>query len=151
MISDVKNISHIFESKLFITLPKPSVCNAFAFDICSICPANGLTKTSIPKKRRAKKTREINLYSPEYLEKKHGINLNTVKINKDLSTDKKISFGFYNALIFYVVIIIALSRVLFFFQDLIAQYMPFTKFYLDYFFENIRNIFEIFKNLVSNH
>ena len=112
---------------------------------------SNITKTSIPKKRRAKKTREINLYSPEYLEKKHGINLNTIKINKDLSTDKKISFGFYNALIFYVVIIIALSRVLFFFQDLIAQYMPFTKFYLDYFFENIRNIFEIFKNLVSNH
>ena len=43
-------------------------------------------------KRAKRKPREINLYSPEYLAKKHGINLSENVEKK--SSKKKVSFGF---------------------------------------------------------
>ena len=90
------------------------------------------------------------MYSPEYLAKKHGISLNDVN-NNNKKPSQKVSFGFYNSLILFIFILVTLSRVLYFFQDFIAQKLPFTEFYLNYFFENIRNIFEIFKSLISNY
>ena len=106
-------------------------------------------KKNKSKKIAARKPRAINLYSPEYLAKKHGINLN--KINDEPKNNKKASFGFYGSLIILIVIVIALSRSLYFFQDFIIDKLPFTKYYLEYFFENIRNLFEIWKNLISSY
>ena len=103
------------------------------------------------KKKPVKKNREINLYSPEYLAKKHGIVLTNKSAENNSLSSKKISFGFYNSLIVFIVFIIALSKGLHFLQDLIILNLPFTEFYLDYFFETIRNIFEIWKNLISNY
>ena len=111
-------------------------------------PATKITK---PKTKKVKKPREINLYSPEYLQKKHGISLDNVETNKKQITNKKVSFGFYNSLIFLIVVIIFVSRGLYFFQDFITQNLPYTEFYLDYFFESMRNMFEIFKNLISSY
>ena len=110
-----------------------------------------ITKIPKPKTKKVKKPREINLYSPEYLQKKHGINLNNVERNKKQISDKRVSFGFYNSLLLLVVVIISFSRVLYFFQDFITQNLPFTEFYLNYFFESMRNMFEIFKNLISSY
>jgi predicted Zn finger-like uncharacterized protein len=112
-----------------------------------------LTKIPKPKKKGVKKTREIDLYSPEYLQKKHGININNidVKANKTQIINQKVSFGFYNSMIFIIIAVIFFSRSLYFFQDFITQNLPLTEFYLDYFFESIRNMFEIFKNLISNY
>ena len=109
------------------------------------------TKITKPKTKKIKKPREINLYSPEYLQKKHGISLDNVETNKKQITDKKVSFGFYNSLLLLIVVIISVSRGLYFFQDFITQNLPFTEFYLDYFFESMRNMFEIFKNLISSY
>ena len=103
------------------------------------------------KKKKLKKTRSVNLYSPEYLAKKHGISLNDEQVEKKTGLSKKTSFGFYDSLIIFFVTVITLSKGLHFFQDLIVQKLPFTKFYLDYFFESIKNIFEICKNLISNY
>ena len=108
------------------------------------------SKKNQPAKKKVKKTREINLYSPEYLQKKHGININNVEIKKTVS-DKKVSLGFYNSLILLIIIVIVISRCLYFFQDFIVQNIPMSKFYLDYFFENIRNMFEIWKDLISSY
>ena len=110
-----------------------------------------ITKIPKPKSKKIKKPREINLYSPEYLQKKHGISLNNLETNKKQITDKKVSFGFYNSLLLFLVVIISISRGLYFFQDFITQNLPFTEFYLNYFFESIRNMFEIFKNLISSY
>ena len=110
-----------------------------------------ITKIPKPKSKKVKKPREINLYSPEYLQKKHGISLNNLETNKKQITDKKVSFGFYNSLLLFLVVIISISRGLYFFQDFITQNLPFTEFYLNYFFESIRNMFEIFKNLISSY
>ena len=108
-----------------------------------------ITNIPKPKKKKVKKNREINLYSPEYLAKKHGIKLNE-DFNKT-STPSKVSFGFYNSLLLLIVSMIAVSKSLYFFQDFIIELFPFTSFYLDYFFESIRNMFEIWKNLISSY
>ncbi len=101
------------------------------------------------KKTSVRKPREINLYSPEYLAKKHGIKLS--EDVKPVSSKTKVSFGFYNSLLLLLIIIIILSRGLYFFQDFVVQKFPFTEFYIDYFFESIRNMFEIWKNLISSY
>ena len=116
-----------------------------------------LTKKKIEKpkkikKSKPKKVREISLYSPEYLAKKHGINLNdTVSKKTRLPIKEKTSFGFYNSLLLFIVLIIFISRILYFTQDHITNYFPAAEFYLDYFFESMRNIFEIWKNLLKNY
>ena len=110
-----------------------------------------VSKISKPKTKKVKKPREINLYSPEYLQKKHGISLNNLETSKKQISDKKVYFGFYNSLLLFIVIIISFSRGLYFFQDFITQNLPFTEFYLNYFFESMRNMFEIFKNLISSY
>ena len=107
------------------------------------------TKIPKPKKKISKKKREINLYSPEYLAKKHGINLN--EINDKPVTKNKVSFGFYSTLIILLVFLIAFSKSLYFFQDFIIMKLPFTEYYLEYFFESIRNLFEIWKDLILNY
>ena len=118
-----------------------------------ISPSIKKPVTKIPKQKtkKIKKPREINLYSPEYLQKKHGISLNNLETNKKQITDKKVSFGFYNSLLLFIIVIIIFSRGLYFFQDFITQNLPFTEFYLNYFFESMRNMFEIFKNLISSY
>ena len=102
-------------------------------------------------KKIISKPREISLYSPEYLAKKHGIKIDATKPVKKIIRSKKdkVSFGFYNYLILFVVLAISLSRILYFLQDIIIYNFPVSEFYLNYFFENIRNIFEIWKNLIT--
>ena len=110
---------------------------------------NKKQKTKNIKKSSIRKPREINLYSPEYLAKKHGIKLG--ENMKEPSVNKKVSFGFYNSLLLFFLIIVVISRGLYFFQDIIIQKLPFTEFYINYFFESIKNMFEIFKNLISSY
>ena len=108
-------------------------------------------KPKIIKKAKIKKSREISLYSPEYLSKKHGINISDTK-NERLETQSKsrnVSFGFYNSLILFIILIISISRILYFAQDFIITNFPITEFYLNYFFESIKNMFEIWKDLIT--
>ena len=102
------------------------------------------------KKATTKKPREISLYSPEYLAKKHGIKISdteTVEV-KTQSKSRSVSFGFYNSLILFIILVISISRILYFAQDYIIANFPITEFYLNYFFESIRNIFEIIRDLL---
>ena len=110
-------------------------------------------KPKSPKRKVPKKTREINLYSPEYLAKKHGIKIkdSEPKASKGSIPKDKVSFGFYSSLLVFLVFIIFFSRSLYFAQSYIITLFPITEFYLSYFFENIRNIFEIWKNLIINY
>jgi len=112
-----------------------------------------IQKSKKVKKTAPKKTREISLYSPEYLAKKHGIEISDVKPEKISNQNKKdkVSFGFYNSLILFIILIISISRILYFAQDFIVTIFPISEFYLNYFFESIRNMFEIWKNLISNY
>ena len=109
-----------------------------------------IQKSKRVKKTATKKTREISLYSPEYLAKKHGIKINDVQPKKTINKQGKenVSFGFYNSLILFIFFAIALSRILYFSQGFIVSKIPVSEYYLNYFFESIRNIFEIWKNLI---
>ena len=114
------------------------------------------TKNQKPKKLKRtapKKPREISLYSPEYLAKKHGIKINDEQLEKRISKQekRKVSFGFYSSLLVFIFFVITLSRILYFSQDFIIINIPASEYYLDYFFESIRNIFEIWKNLITNY
>ena len=67
---------------------------------CPISPRNTISqkKPIKPKKKAAKKTREINIYSPEYLDKKHGIKIKDTSNTSKTRTAKKevkTSLGFY--------------------------------------------------------
>ena len=79
-----------------------------------------------------------------------GLNQEETKTVKTTNKNK-VSFGFYNSLLLFIFIIIILSRGLYFFQDFVVQIFPITEFYIDYFFESIRNMFEIWKNLITNY
>lgn len=119
-------------------------------------PNEKIKRSNLPKKRKAyknkpKKKRDVNLYSPEYLAKKHGISLNVIEGDDKNKSIKKVSFGFYNSLILFIVIAITFSKSLHFFQNFLIEIFPFTEFYLNYFFESIMNILEIWKNLISNY
>ena len=116
------------------------------------------TKQKIRKPKKVKKTapkkpREISLYSPEYLAKKHGIKINDAQPEKKISKKEKgrVSFGFYNSLIVFIFLVIALSRILYFSEGFIVSKIPASEYYLNYFFESIKNIFEIWKNLITNY
>ena len=115
-----------------------------------------IQKTKSVKKTNFRKPREVNLYSPEYLAKKHGIKLNDdnlgeTSVKGKTSSKEKVSFGFYNSIMLFLIIIIVLSRGLYFFEDFVVQKLPFTEFYISYFFESIKNLFEIWKSLISSY
>ena len=105
------------------------------------------------KKTASKKPREISLYSPEYLAKKHGIKINETQTEKEISKKEKsrVSFGFYRSLLVFTVLIIFISRTLYFTQNFIVEMFPGLEFYLNYFFESMRNVFEIWKSLITNY
>jgi len=100
------------------------------------------------KKTRKKKKDSPNLYSPEYLAKKHGIKINENVTFKQKNLKKKLSlsFGFYNSLIIFTVFTISSLRILYFFQDIIIGKYPYLKLYINYLFESIENIKEIILN-----
>ena len=66
------------------------------------------------KTKLKKQSREISLYL-EYLAKKHGIKLNDVQTENKISKTENISFGFYNTLILFFVVVIILARILYFY------------------------------------
>ena len=111
-----------------------------------------INTTKIKKKKVRKKTGP-NLYSPEYLAKKHGININNKPITSEKETGKKnkVNFGFYNYLFVSIIMIILALRLLHFSQEKIVDLQPDLKIYIDYLFETIRNIKEIIQSFISNY
>ena len=107
-------------------------------------------KVSQTNKKKNKKKSGPNLYSPEYLVKKHGIKIDeTLVINQKKSNTKtKVNFGFYNFIIVSAIIITFLLRILYFFQEIILAYSPSTEIYINYLFETINNIKLIILNFL---
>ena len=136
-VGEVKKTQSIPRAKKIVSKPQPI--------------KQKIEKPKKVKRNASKKPREISLYSPEYLAKKHGIDINEAQPEKKISKQVKgkVSFGFYNSLIVFIFFVIALSRILYFSQGFIISNIPTSEYYLNYFFESIRNIFEIWKNLVT--
>ncbi len=136
-VGEVKNPQTISQPQKIVSKPQPV--------------QQKIQKPKKVKKTTPKKQREISLYSPEYLAKKHGIKIEDSQPTKKVIKKEKgdISFGFYNSLILLIFFVIALSRILYFSQGFIVSNIPASEYYLNYFFESIRNIFEIWKNLIT--
>tara|TARA_Y100001970_G_scaffold202230_1_gene246177 strand:- start:4533 stop:5048 length:516 start_codon:yes stop_codon:yes gene_type:complete len=100
------------------------------------------------KKQKTKKRIGPDLYSPEYLSKKHGIKIvdSPKESKKTTKTVTKVNLGFYNSLIIFIVFLITILRLLYFFQDLITFRFPITEVYINYLFESLNNIKDIFNN-----
>lgn len=103
------------------------------------------------KRKKSKKRTGPNLYSPEYLVKKHGLEIGKSPIQKSKTTkDKsKTNFGFYSYLIVSFVSLIAVLRVLYFSEEYVIDKFPFAQLYIDYLFEALRNIKEIAFNFLN--
>ena len=138
-MGEVKKTQSIARPKQVVSRPRPI--------------QQKIQKTKKVKKTAPKKTREISLYSPEYLAKKHGINIKDTQTVKEISNKEKskVSFGFYRSLLVFIVLLIFISRSLYFAQTFIVEVIPGLEFYLNYFFESMRNIFEIWKSLIANY
>ena len=138
-LGEVKKTQSISRPKKVVTRPQPI--------------QQKIQKTKKIKRTIPKKTREISLYSPEYLAKKHGIKIDGSQPVKEISKKEKakISLGFFNSLIIFIIFIIVSSRILYFSQDFVVSHFPMTEYYLKYFFESVRNIFEIWKSLIINY
>ena len=104
-------------------------------------------------KRKIKKRTGPDLYSPEYLAKKHGIKLDSKIVAKDKVTknETKASLGFYYSLIIWIISIIFILRLVYFAQDIIVEQLPVSEIYINYLFESIRNIKDIVLNFFSNY
>ena len=104
-------------------------------------------------KQKIKRKTGPDLYSPEYLAKKHGIKIDSKPVLQNVNTrDKtKSGLGFYNLVIILAVFAISILRLLYFTQDIIVEKFPITEIYIDYLFESIRNIKDIIQNFFSNY
>ena len=112
------------------------------------------TQTSTKKvNKKIKKRSGPNLYSPEYLAKKHGIIIheNTTSRNNRNANDLKTNLGFYSFLLVSIVLIIAGLRILYFIQDIVVQKFPSSKIYIDYLFESLNNIKEIIYSFLISY
>ena len=138
-VGDVEKTQSIARPKKVVSRPQPV--------------QQKIQKPKKIKRNAPKKPREISLYSPEYLAKKHGIKINDSQPIKKISDRKKerVSFGFYYSLIVFIVSVIALTRILYFSQEFIISNIPASEYYLSYLFESVRNIFEIWKNLIAKY
>ena len=123
-------------------------------DKIDVVPSKKKIESKKPKKISKivkKKTRRfgLDLYSPEYLAKKHGIRIDENKQGKSIKNKKvlKVNFGFYNSLIVSIVFIILILRLLYFFRDFIEFYLPSSEVYINYTFETLKNIKDIILNL----
>ncbi len=104
-------------------------------------------------KRKVRKKTGPDLYSPEYLAKKHGIKIHSKPVLQNKATEgkTKVGIGFYSFVIISAVIAISILRLLYFTQDIIIEKLPIAEIYIDYLFESIRNIKEIIQNFFSNY
>ena len=89
-------------------------------------------KTSTKKKKR-----EINLYSEEYLKKKHGLEISNSIDNKKIISNKKTTNSsiFFTYLIIVTIYIIAFFGILNISKDFIILNYPFTETYISSLYE----------------
>ena len=99
-------------------------------------------KKPIKSKPAIKATRpRKNLYSREYLKKKHGIDIHNTKIETKKKTshdpNKESSFGFYSYVIFLFVFFATLISILNLTKEIIIVKFPALEVYINYLFEVI--------------
>ena len=109
----------------------------------------------IPKSKNKKSNKRPgpSLYTPEYLAKKHGVNINIKPVQKQKKLESKINvnFGFYNFLFVAIIISTFLLRILYFIKSKIIALFPETEIYINYLFEAISNMQLLIQNFLAGY
>ena len=96
------------------------------------------------KTKITKTSSKRNLYSPDYLKKKYGLDIEVnknYKVNETLNVKKKgTNFGFYSYIIIVFVFLAALFGILSLIEKMIIFKYPSTEIYINYFYEVINII-----------
>jgi len=104
-----------------------------------ISKINKVENKIIPAKKIAKKKkRQINLYSEEYLAKKHGLTIKddfSVKKNQKKHKNEKYGLGFYGWVLIIVIFFIFSHGILNLNQNFIIEKFPASEIYINYFSE----------------
>ena len=97
------------------------------------------------------KKRKINLYSEEYLKRKHGLEIKETLDGKKIKRDKKNTSGlnFFGYLIIAVIIVIALLGILNMTKTFLITSYPFTKTYINSLYEVLDILKMIILNLIN--
>ena len=110
----------------------------------------------IPKKNKInnsfkKKKRKVNLYSEEYLQKKHGLTIKSTSEDKKLNRDKKIikSSSFFNYLIISTVLVISFYGILNLTKDFIITIYPSAEIYINSLYEIIEILILTILNFIN--
>ena len=96
-----------------------------------------------------KKKREINLYSEEYLKKKHGLTIKDSLGSQDNKKNRRTGFGFYSYIVVISIFTIGFFGVLNLAKDIITASYPVTEFYINYLYEVIGIIRIIIFELIN--
>ena len=124
-----------------------------------IVNVKNITKPSKQKVKR-KKTSGIDVYSDEYLQKKHGIkiidpsssNLKTKGSNqRKIEKKGSVNFGFFNYLITTSILSIFLVGILNFERSRLSRKFPFLEPYIEGFFETLNNFKIIFIDFITSY
>ena len=122
----------------------------------------GKSKSTGSFKLKRKKTKDVDVYSDEYLQKKHGIKIidpssiidnkkNKKKIKSKSYNKTRTGFGFYNYLIFISIIVIFLFGALNLTKDILVYNYPILEPAIVYFYETLNNINLILSDIISNY
>ena len=105
----------------------------------TISKINKIENKIVPVKKTAKKKkRKINLYSEEYLAKKHGLTIKddfSVKKNQKKQKNENYGLGFYGWVLIIVISFIFVHGILDLNQNFINEKFPALGIYINYFFE----------------
>ena len=106
---------------------------------------------SIRKNLLKKQKREINLYSEEYLQKKHGLTIGNNLDSKKIKSNKnnKSNYGFFSYLIILTIFIITLFAALNLTKDIIIVRIPSTESYIYSLYEILEILKAIIIGLIS--
>ena len=102
-----------------------------------------IVKKSVSAKKTSKsKKREINLYSEEYLKKKHGLVIKDA-ISTDSSNSKRKSntgIGFYGNVIILIIFLVTIFGLLDLNKFLVINKFPFLETYINYLYDSLEII-----------
>ena len=125
--------------------------------------AKKITKKAVqPKKAKSikkPKKKEVDAYSVEYLQKKHGLKIidpssnldKKSKINNNKKKDGEAGFGFYNFLLIFIIFFITIVGVLNLTKDNIITYYPELETSINYFYDTLNYFKIIITDIISSY
>jgi len=113
---------------------------------CSACgnkwtqfPIKNFSAQKVTRKIQKKPKIKKNLYTAEYLKKKHGLIIEDTK-KSEINNNANNGLGFYGYTIILIVFFLAISAILNLTKDMLILSFPVSEMYINYFYETIEFI-----------